>query len=1311
MQVTVSEEKSAAIPIQIKENTHTALIDTGAARCCMEYEFFKNIPHTDLETIKNVKIKSATGQEIELIGKAFCQFKLAGRVYRYKYYICKGLHTKIIIGLDFLRKHRIGTTWTEEGNFALHKQGKILVQSLYVCFDDTTPILKTTCEIKIPPRSIITLDLKPKLDLKDEGRLFEVKPTTEFIEQYPNLSTVPILHKTCSNFRKRIPYTIINLTEEEEVLQKNQIVASMTPIKDRIQQEKEEIKVRKDKNQVLKKIRKIRKEKFRVRQVIEETEKIAQDELSRLKVKPEKAFVTSPGDVLTHRKVQLQDWKITEQEKGNFDKLCLEFQDVFSRSSEDIGNTPLITMDIDTGDNPPICQKPYNLALKHVEWVQKELEILEKAGIIVRSMSPWASPIVIVPKKSEPGEPPRRRMCVDYRMLNSLLPPVKKAHSEAKGVLTLVPLPKIDEIYGKLRGSRVYSALDMRSGYYHIELSEEAKPKTAFVIGGPHGAKYQFNRCPFGLTQAPAYFQALVSKVLVGIPFAFGYLDDILIYSPDIETHMKHLKIIFQRLREANLKLKASKCSFFKQHIQYLGHLISGQGIEPLPEKLQSVKEMPPPRTPKEIRQFLGLVGYYRKFIPRFADIARPLTNLTKKDVEFNWTEQCQKTFELLKEMLIKEPILKYPDPEKSYTLFTDASKYAWACVLTQEYEHEIEGKPRKYLHPITYVSGLFKGSQVNWATLTKEAFAIYMSIRKLSYYLEDADITLRSDHLPLKKFLCKNTLNTKVNNWAVEISPYRIQFEYIKGIKNTLADTMSRLIQITPDIQLEPEPTGQEFGYEVFEELQPIQTNCHMINEMKEEVTKDSEPIPDDLKPIIDLTEEQIENIQDKDKFIKNVKNKVLKSNQAREGPYYCENNILKKYVADNKQRFETIVLAPNCAPMLLKIAHDEMGHNGSARTYMILKRMYYWKGMKSDILTYVKQCPTCQKYNVAPVKYSHGHFSAPTVPMEFISMDLIGDFKTSYNGNKYALTVICMLTGYVFCIPIKTKKTAEVIKAYVDNVYKKFGGSRKILSDNGTEFKNQYFEKVAKILGVKYKIYTAPYHPQSNGRIEGFHHFLKACMSKHISKNFDWDEVIPGAVAAYNFFPNEHSRESPFFLMFGRDPRIPLSDMLGQNIRYLGDDESVLSLESLQQMYYLAAENIKKAREKMDKNKHQYPNKLKIGDMVMIKSHTREQFQPLYKGYFRIISFKGNQVQVRGCQNNHLQTVHISDVKYVLPADAIIKQIPPIDPNIRKSKLKFNPEMVQDLGWTLSTTLNTKSPIISVTESTPIPDIIEIK
>ena len=294
--------------------------------------------------------------------------------------------------------------------------------------------------------------------------------------------------------------------------------------------------------------------------------------------------------------MQLQDAEVTEEYREKFRLLCREFEDIFSKDSTDIGKTPLITMDIDTGDSPPVCQRPYNLPLKHREWVQKELETLERAGMIVGSILPWASPIVVVPKKTEPGEPPRRRLCVDYRVINSLLPEVQKAHSKTKGVLTLVPLPQIDHIYARLRGSQIFSTFDLRSGYHHME-----------------------------------FFQRLINKVIKGLPFAFGYLDDVLIHSPDTETHVHHIRILFQRLREADLKLKDSKCNYFKTHVQYSGHLVSGKGIKPLPEKLESVKKMPAPTTPKEIKQFLGLVGYYRKFIPRFADIARPMTNLTNR--------------------------------------------------------------------------------------------------------------------------------------------------------------------------------------------------------------------------------------------------------------------------------------------------------------------------------------------------------------------------------------------------------------------------------------------------------------------------------------------------------------------------------------------------------------------------------------------------------------------------------------------------------------------------------------------------------
>ena len=326
-----------------------------------------------------------------------------------------------------------------------------------------------------------------------------------------------------------------------------------------------------------------------------------------------------------------------------------------------------------------------------------------------------------------------------------------RVDSKVKGNLTLHPLPKIGELYAKLNWAKQFSALDLTSGYYHIELGEASRAKTAFVT--PFG-KWEFNMVPFSLTQAPAYFQALISEVLKGLShLTIAYMDDIIIFSKT-EEHLQHLEIIFQRLREARLKLKQSKCSFMKLHIEYLGHLISENGIEPMPDKLSAIKEMPAPRSPKEIKQCLGLVGYYQKFIPQFSDVVKPLTRLTRHDTLFQWCTKCKFAFQSLKNTLCTKPILKFPDPQKPYVLFTDASKYAWAGVLTQSYTKEAGGKVVTTHHPVTYVNGLFRGSQLNWAALPKEAYAIYMSIKKLSFYLTDEEITLRSDHLPLKKIL-----------------------------------------------------------------------------------------------------------------------------------------------------------------------------------------------------------------------------------------------------------------------------------------------------------------------------------------------------------------------------------------------------------------------------------------------------------------------------------------------------------------------------------------------------------------------------
>ena len=343
-------------------------------------------------------------------------------------------------------------------------------------------------------------------------------------------------------------------------------------------------------------------------------------------------LVYSPAQVTEHRCVELKDQNISEGTRRKFEELKEQYPKVFSLNNEDIGCTQLVTMDVDTGDSPPICQKLYTLPLKHYNWVQQEIETLECAGVIRKSISPWASPIVIVPKKSAPGEPPHRRMCIDFRKLNDLQPEVHHAHSQTGGNISLVPLPIIDKMYGRLKGAKYFTTLDLQSGYYHIGLSESSKAKTAFVT--PF-SKYQFEVVPFGLAQAPAYFQQLISMVLQDCSeFTMAYLDDIIIFSRNECEHLKHIKIIFQKLIDAGLKLKESKCDFFKKEIHYLGHLISSEGIHPLLEKLDTIRNMPRPKTPKEIKQFLGLCGYYRKFVPR-------LSKLTAHDAIFVWCEQC----------------------------------------------------------------------------------------------------------------------------------------------------------------------------------------------------------------------------------------------------------------------------------------------------------------------------------------------------------------------------------------------------------------------------------------------------------------------------------------------------------------------------------------------------------------------------------------------------------------------------------------------------------------------------------------------
>ena len=390
---------------------------------------------------------------------------------------------------------------------------------------------------------------------------------------------------------------------------------------------------------------------------------------------------------------------------------------------------------------------------------------------------------------------------------------------------------------------------------------------------------------------------------------------------------------------------------FLQKAHSILGHLISDKGIQPLPEKLESIAKMPVPQNAKLIKQFLGLVGYYRKFVPHFSDIARPLTQLTRKNEGFNWTTECDKCFHMLKDYLQEAPILRYLDPAADYILYTDASKYAYAGVLTQS----IDGTD----HPVAYTSRLFRGSQLNWAALTKEAYAIYMSVKKLSFYLDSAQITLRSNHLLLKKFLEKNTMNAKVNNWAVELESQNINFEFIAGTKNVLADTLSRLIEFDESIKLPEEEPGYEFGYTPFKELPPERVTVIeevIISENQGNQSPGSlkiqhnDPIAKDLKIDLPLTNSRMKELQEQDPLVGRLRKQWSERKLDRKH-FTMEDKILKK-----KKVINGILYTPTVVPDVLKdclliLAHDKQGHNGFKRTYSSLKQLYHWKGMKKTI------------------------------------------------------------------------------------------------------------------------------------------------------------------------------------------------------------------------------------------------------------------------------------------------------------------------------------------------------------------------
>ena len=694
------QKRGTTFPVSInnaqKSIDSNVLMDTGATRSCMNYNTAYRLGKEQIKQFNTMQVVGADGSDLGAVGTINCKIILGDLEVEQTFIVCRHLRRNIILGTDFAKNNQAGVSWMRHGTRVLSLRG---IPRLEVEEDELGTPVTTKHHVKIPPR--YSTVFKVNLHGSCEGTKV-ISANRQLLEANPNVfqheisvkpegnSCFPVVGITNLDHAKMLHLAkgeIVGFAQDEEVEMHYIETTSVLEI-DEVEQKAPRNWIPERSSRKYKDCSEILPQNTEVSEAthggtrsgeilpkqpnkyVEPSIINTKSEISHKKLQEKEQhvnskdgedfktdFLISPVDVYPIRKVKLQDAEITDKTRSQFEEMCNRHPEAFSKNNKDIGRTTLIEMEIDTGDNLPVTQNPYTLPLKHHEWVQKEIETLEKARVIERSLSPWASPVIVVSKKSAPDKPPRRRLCVDYQKVNSLQQEVKRTDKGTR-CLSLYPLPKIDKMFAKLKGARFFSTIDLRSGYYHIGLTSESRAKSAFVV--PMG-KWEFKRTPFGLSQAPAYFQLLIVKVLMGCrKFTMGYLDDIIIFSNNELEHLQHIEEIFKRLEHFGLKMKREKCDFFKKHIQYLGHLIAEEGFTPLPEKLESIHKMPRPKTPKEVKQFLGLIGYYRKFVPRFSDIVRSLTNLTRHDVDFNWTEKCDKAFNHLKELLMEHPILRY---------------------------------------------------------------------------------------------------------------------------------------------------------------------------------------------------------------------------------------------------------------------------------------------------------------------------------------------------------------------------------------------------------------------------------------------------------------------------------------------------------------------------------------------------------------------------------------------------------------------------------------------------------------------------
>ena len=691
--------------------------------------------------------------------------------------------------------------------------------------------------------------------------------------------------------------------------------------------------------------------------------------------------MASPEDLPPHLQfLCLQSTKgLSVSEKEIACQLLCEFSDLFSSGAGDLGTTDLVKHEIRTGDAKPIRQPPRRLPLSKRKQAEEAIEEMELQGVIEPSASAWSSPVVLVTKKDG-----STRFCVDYRRLNDVTQ--KDSY----------PLPRIDDTLDALAGARWFSTLDLKSGYWQVQLSDDAKDKTAFSTGT---GLWQFNVMPFGLCNAPATFERLMEQVLAGLPttIALLYLDDILVPGRTFDQQIANLRMVFQRLKSANLKLNPKKCALFQKEVQYLGHIVSAEGVAPDPAKIEAVKTWPRPSCVKDVKGFLGLASYYRRFIAGFADIAAPLHQYTQKESPFVWSKEAEDAFDKLKAVLTETPVLAYPDPQLPFILDTDASNTGIGAVLSQS----IDGRER----PVAFFSQTLGRAQRNYCVTRRELLAVVKSIRRFHAYLYGQRFVVRTDHSALQWLLNFRDPEGQVARWLETLQEYNFTVEHRPGSKHVNADAMSRRPCLDTGCR---HCTNLEssHGYSS-EQVRTVTLNNGELAGSLIEGSMDlqqAQQNDDDLRPVIEWLKAGTDRPCWEDVAPLGGCTKAYwaqwSSLQLVDGVLYR----LWETPAGDKV-IKQLVVPKTLREPILRELHSTItaGHFGVAKTIGRVRERFYWVNCRRDVQEWCHRCDVCAERKGPPRK-QRGPMKQYIVgsPMECLALDIFGPLPVTDLGNK---------------------------------------------------------------------------------------------------------------------------------------------------------------------------------------------------------------------------------------------------------------------------------------------------------------------